>query len=212
MPPFCHHGIPGRFRGRQIPGTGRFRHGFRVDSGDSRANSHRKCGATVPANWLESGRAATYKDAGLTGPARVALRVVWCVGRRTRLGVLSSPGGRRSRPPGGIVAAVSGVLGRPPHRSSVVWHDLFRPSNFAPVAQRIESRTSNPKVGGSNPPGRANVSLFRHGSYESGRLFARAGRGRFSPEWVSFGSVGSASRISDWTRRAFSKSSSCTDR
>ena len=38
--------------------------------------------------------------------------------------------------------------------------------NLAPVAQRIESRTSNPKVGGSNPPGRANVSLFRQGPYE----------------------------------------------
>ena len=192
-----------------IPGPG---YGFLLTAFGRMASSHRKCNGRAPANWLESGMAATYKDAGLTGPARVALRVVWCVGRRTRLGVLSSPGGRRSRPPGGIVAAVSGVLGRPPHRSSVVWHEPFRPSTLAPVAQRIESRTSNPKVGGSNPPGRANVSLFRQGSYESGRLFARAGRGRFSPEWVSFGSVGSASRISDWTRRAFSKSSSCTDR
>lgn len=29
------------------------------------------------------------------------------------------------------------------------------PSPVAPVAQRTERRTSNPKVGGSNPPGRA---------------------------------------------------------
>src|SRR5271157_2407523 len=39
----------------------------------------------------------------------------------------------------------------------------------APVAQRIESRTSNPKVVGSNPTGRASAST-RHRETESGKI------------------------------------------
>ena len=56
------------------------RYGFLLTAFGRMASSHRKCNGRAPANWLESGMAATYKDAGLAGPARVALRVVWCVG------------------------------------------------------------------------------------------------------------------------------------
>ena len=117
--------------------------------------AHRPLGAagTIAESFAWFGTAVSLGHRGRLGDRRRARR-------RARGSAGRSRPDRSSRLIGGAVVAAAASLGAGAGAGTVRPTDTGRrrarvyPASHAPVAQGTERRTSNPRVGGSNPPGR----------------------------------------------------------